>query len=349
MFPRRSRSQSPPKLSPKIEDKTSSVDVKNFESTKLFSTPVSDVKYSNRTKFSGKFLDSIPSFSGATNDITFEEFYYRVNLIAEHEGWSEEDILLVIRLKLTDAAARFLRENPSLKHEMRLEIVTKALKDRFSSPEYVHTNLRTLLQSYQRPNESVREYASRVEAASYKTIPTDLINNKVANAHRLDVLTSVFIDGLKPSIRRFVLPQNHKDFDSARRHAISEEEIWTKQHTDSFEDVKVMHNSHSAELAEVVKTQQQSISALTDGMAALQMQMKELLDSHKQTNDKNDPPNRPISPRCYYCNRLGHIAKNCSMLRRDRPRSAQECVPPPGGAHPFAFYGGYGLFQHKKN
>lgn len=288
------------------------------------STCTTNKEKASKPVYLGEYLDSIPNFSGASGDITFADFYDRINLIAKHENWSNDDILLVIRLKLTEDAARFVRDNPNLKKETELDVIVGAIKDRFCTPEFVHQNLRNLLQSYQRPHESVRVYAARLEASSYKAVPQDLLHNKAANALRLDVLTSVFIEGLRPSIRRLVLPQSHKDFASARKHAICEEEIWMKQHPDESEEVCAISSGQNLELQKMIKQQQEQISTLTDSISALKLEINEATAASGTSKDHIGRPFKQTGPRCFICNRFGHISRNCNLRLEQREQPPQK-------------------------
>ncbi|XP_035217815.1 clotting factor B-like, partial [Stegodyphus dumicola] len=88
---------------------------------------------------------------GADKGISLNDFLDRIDLIATHVGWSDEDKLTVIRVKVAGEAAELIRNNPRLKKEASLDYVVKALKERFSSVHQFALYIRALIQAFQKP------------------------------------------------------------------------------------------------------------------------------------------------------------------------------------------------------
>ncbi|XP_035220268.1 uncharacterized protein LOC118193307 [Stegodyphus dumicola] len=173
--------------------------------------------------------------------------------------------------------------------------------------------------AFQKPHESVRQFAARIEALSYKTVPVERSSDPAAEAQRQDLLLSVFIEGLQLHLRRLLLPQNHKTFASAKQHAIIEEDMWAKSHASSdfaTAEVRAVNAAKPAneksvttpsvtnsELTTAIKMQQENIAQLTKMMGSLQTQVQSLISQGTRS--------RPIQPRCYRCNRIGHVSRDC--------------------------------------
>ncbi|KMQ81866.1 jerky-like protein [Lasius niger] len=116
-----------------------------------------------RRSFSG--LGFVSTFSGGPN---IKNFLQEFKDAAKLDKWTDEEMVFALPLRLREEAATFFRENVRNRDLSKFEEIEKALLDRFQPREQPTENLRKLIHSIQLPTESVRAFASRIEALSYK-------------------------------------------------------------------------------------------------------------------------------------------------------------------------------------
>lgn len=248
------------------------------------------------------FLPTIVPFSGCPSEI--ENFFSSLENIATYAGWTEEDLSFVLGVKLSGIAAEYFSANIRARGVKGYQEVKRALLNRFQDKDLNHDNMRKLTQSYQRPNETVREFAARIEALSFRAISSALRGKPDGDVARQEILTGVFLEGLRPQLRRLVLPQNPKSFDDAVRCARLEEDIFTEVDPEPLTCARAApQTQNNAE-----SPQDNLIHELSSAVKNLTIKLHQLeLDASHSKN------NKPISSsaRCFRCNQRGHLQRDC--------------------------------------
>lgn len=295
------------------------------------------------------YLECVPKFSGEGENVS--SFFYRFEEVASYAGWQDPDKIFVLGVCLKDRALSYFRENLRAQGLRDYDPIKAALLARFKVVEMAHEPTRRLVQALQRPHETVREFAARIEALSFKTTPHALRGKPEGEVARLELLAGVFLEGLRPDIRRLVIPQNPKTFQAAVQLAAMEEEFFPKPNAVEGAEVRVAQASVPTSppvpdsVLKLIQAQQQSIAQLTDMMGELQTkvqglsQPKTLVDSKKgrSGNSQNRPARQGSARvRCWSCGKEGHVRNECRTYLQ---MSGHSNLNP--NANPYPPYGSY--------
>lgn len=273
----------------------------------------------SKTAALGSFLDAVLPFSGQDQSYTVSDYFALIDDIGKHQRWSDFDKLLVARLRLTGEALQFYKQQRQLRSTSSYSDFVLAFKDRFEERSEPHLAIRDLVQSYQRPNESVKQFASRLEALSYHTIAPSLEKDEGAEACRLNLLKSAFLQGLRPELRRLVLPQNSKTYSQAKEAACWEESHWRSNHLAAADHAVNINYNNSHQVTPPShpgpSTEKSQIEELTSLVRELSTQVVELNRKVEATTSKTRPEKN--RSHCEYCRKRGHEMKDCYSKRRD--------------------------------
>lgn len=129
-----------------------------------------------------------------------ERFLNNVEMVAACGGWSDQETLMICRLKLTGPAANCVEGHPELLSAnatfKELKTVLKARFEDRSSPEERLLQLNSVTQQV---GETVEEFADRCRALGEKTLPPDASQAQqvVLRDQLRKVVLAAFIKGLR--------------------------------------------------------------------------------------------------------------------------------------------------------
>ena len=253
-------------------------------------------------------LQTIPEFSGDDSLYDIRTFEHSVAQAKALGQWSDEQTLKVINLKLKGSALIFSSHDPKYAAAKTVEEALSALKSRYDSKKVHGTALQQLTMStFQKPGETVAQFASRVRELSHLAQP---------QASDKETFESIglffFLKNLHPQLKPRVLTQNPKTFDEAVQVALREE----------MNDVHYMGNPQINDI---------SATGLENAMANLRVESLNSTNSIKPSptplmrarpipprnsgssfNDRTTRSGPNWQPTCYRCHQFGHIARQCS-------------------------------------
>ena len=264
------------------------------------------------------YLTCINSFTGEGD--TVEEYFSKLDDVGAYARWSDADFRFAVSVTLRGRALTYYDQNLRVLKLQTFEEVKDALIRRFREKEMCHAPTRKLLSAVQRPNESVREFASRVEALSFRTTPHSLKGKKEGEEARLELLCSVFLEGLRNPIKRLVLPHVPKSFSEAVDLATMEEDMYLGSSEEA--EIRVAHNNgpqvSTDNITKLVEAQQGTLTQLTKMFENMQTQLNSLSQSRVQAtpspkvnNGRNSFPNPAKDKICWTCQKKGHVWRNC--------------------------------------
>lgn len=252
---------------------------------------------------------SIKEWSGHSKAKPVTEFLTQLEQCAQVSNWSKEDLVNILKAKLTGEALQFVNGKDELTDgRVSYEVLKAALVDRFTEklPARFHYNL--LHEATQGKDETPIQFLDRCRALSQKTIrqsadPTEQRIRKEEADFRL--LTS-FIYGMRGEAGRELRIRNPETVEQALS-------IATMVH-----NAKRLEQRPRDHETLVVKTERKD--------ATKPNQYKQ---PWRQNGQPRGPPTRrPQEPRerskdqvrppitCFSCGQQGHIARRCEAKKR---------------------------------
>lgn len=272
------------------------------EAVEATSAPAASVYMINSNTLAD-FLPLIPSYDGTSS---FQKFLNNFEEIAGHCKWSTNDCILALKLKLKGEAREFLDSQRDLRAENDYSHLISSLRERFSRPLSIATNITRLTSAYQLPSENARQFFSRIEGLSYNCVPDDEGESELAEKYRKQLLLSAAKQGIRHEVLKGVVSSGLGSYAEFKRHALNYEEVINTPDRHIQTNAACMQEPESK-----FSSLQKQLSELTTAVASLmnRREEKEPVSSPFPREGQQGPPVLP--DRCGRCGVRGHLATEC--------------------------------------
>lgn len=300
------------------------------------------------------YLGLLNSFSGSEPSYPAEYFLQSIEEIGRIAEWADTEKLIVLKAKLKGRAAEFLANSPELREERNYERFKTEFLRHFKNEFPLTYHLQNFTGCRQKPNESVKDFASRVKNAAFGFLQGANFNSPDVERLADRTKLSQFLAGLNPKIQKHVLNHDPQDLATAIKFAAlveGNEGISRNYGTVNAIERQATGNSFELNtlqsmLAEVAK---ESMLQRTS-MEKLAQELREVkegnvlarrgrgvppqmsttpLPAQRNMQRFEVPPRfsgRGFQPRgnlaCFGCGSTTHLLRNC--FRRGNPRQQQD-------------------------
>ena len=259
---------------------------------------------------------SIREWNGQSQAKPITEFLSQVEQCARVSNWSEEDVVNIIKAKLTGEARQFVSARDQLTNvNVRYEVLKTALVDRFTEKLPVRYHYNLLHEASQGKEESPIQFLDRCRALSTKTVrksedPT--VQRILKEEAEFRLLTS-FIYGMRGEAGRELRIRNPETLDQALNMATV---VYNAKRTEP-------HHKDNDTLT--VKTERKSFTS-PKGYRSPWNQRNQPRGSTVQRSKERRDTSRDwvrLPVKCFSCGRQGHIARDCEARRKPTTQREQ--------------------------
>ena len=263
-------------------------------------------------------LGLINEYDGSTSATDFANSILEVKKLA---GWTEEQTLRIIKLRLQGSALDYVIHDPKAKATETAEDLLALLQIQFTRsnvPELALQELTTSIE--QQAHETIRGYAQRVRMLINKAAANDAERENYSKAAKY-----FFIKGLHPAIRRQVFSANPDTLDSAINIAAREMQTYQALTPHAIAD----HAEFTIpEHIGATRLGQQGSDIPPDSeILTILRELRSEIENMKLANRRGHSPSggtavRNMQPRrfCVLCHSPRHIATQCHTFQRS-PRN----------------------------
>lgn len=262
---------------------------RELEQARLSLRTTADEETRKTVKRDLSLQNMIRPWGGSENEILLEEFLSDLEAVAHSGGWTESDLKLVCRLKVTGRAAACILAHPELRDAAStFDEYKRVLKERFGELATPAQRLLELNLVMQRQGESALEFADRVRRLGERTVARGQEDGSLKwEKQQVDsLILAAFIKGLRGEAAAQLHYNPPTNFQEAVSRAAR---------------VELYQGSSSRVINSVEEqgTSQVAAAMATPGRGSRQI-------------------------RCFRCNQEGHVARDCAQLRRGVSRNARE-------------------------
>jgi hypothetical protein len=257
----------------------------------------------------------VPKWSGKSKSISVQDFLDTIESAASVGKWTDEDMILIATLKLTDTARTFYIATPELHAaDITWPSYKSIFLQRFKDTRTDQFHFCQLQSSRQRKDESPLDFTDRCKALARNIVPqvADPATQKIYNEQADRMLLASYAVGLLGTPVKQVRYALPGCLEEAVEIAVPVDQADQQDHrSSSFYTGKV----------ERVSVRSPAPSDESSERARASRTVRLSGTSHTPEPDNAQHSRRPVSKhgrRCYECEGIGHLARDCPTRRSRR-------------------------------
>lgn len=259
----------------------------------------------------------IENFDGDPSKVDW--FLNQVKAISEINKWDNKISILFIKSKLVGAAQSWCSNSPTCNEIQTLDEFCSQIRTFFSTKASPDADLKAFQSCDLRPNESIRNFAFRLEVLAHKAYPS--LNSETINQIKIRQLLASIPRSVKNSLSDIANISFH-DL------VLKIEGLYEIPNVDQTNVMQSQGSNNSDEIEQLRVQMQFLTTALTDKLTACQYCSKQghhMVDCElfKKVTEVKSPnisnfsnQKYPNQNRCAYCNISGHHMAICNQYLR---------------------------------
>ena len=265
---------------------------------------------------SGRQFKKCPSYDGKSS---FKDFLIQFEMVSEFNNWNIEIMAQEFALSLKDQAVAVLADL-DFSHRRHYPSLVEALKARFEPENQIQLHRAKLKSRIRRENEPLPQLAQdirRLVRDANPGVPLEIRENMAKDS---------FLDALNDrDLELSVFQSQPKSLQDALRIALEIEAFHrSREKRVPLRSVKQENESSLVQNDELVQSLQLRISKLEEELKSVHVSKSET-NSVPQVRDKTQKTNKSKVV-CFYCDKPGHIAKNCRKKYFDKKQKQDETL-----------------------
>jgi len=256
-------------------------------------------------------LPPIPEFSGDDQSLTnnsFQQWLEQFEMVSELAQWPENIKLKQLALRLRGSAQAYFRTcSEEQKHDY--QALVQAMSQRFTPVRIQALECSTFHERKQGKKETVDTYAQELQRLFQRAYPSAVHGNPDAQEMGQAVLSSQFVSGLTPQIKRKIAYLEGATFS----------ELWQKAR---FEEARLRDLENATNFNPAPK---KYYTPIDDRQGENPYQRNPPLTRDPPRQPRPGDRNQTIV--CFKCRQPGHVARNCRQGTRFPEASGRQNAP----------------------